>query len=193
MRQWKMFGEVGVLQLPAIRGYALLKDIKGILERIDANSIGDILMRATSSEMASVYEQVSFECTVDGLPFLDNDDFAFAYPSQMYLYIREAVAWNFGGIWDKDCVTLDHSPEFVMDQTQLLDPFFTGVMYEKLATKEQLETVYTVLDVAEMNEMLVVQANNEHRANERAKNSNSSGLPQGPRPGSIAGAMSGRT
>lgn len=194
MRHWKKVGDIGILQLPAMMGYNVLKDVRTLLNRIDAKNVGDILIGAKPEEIASLYEKVSFECTVDDLPLLGNEDFAFAYPSQVYAYIYEAVMFNFREIWEKDCLKLDHSPEFRLDETQLLDPFFAGVISEKLATFEQLETVYTVIDVAKLNEVLIAQANNEHRASDQSRNSGGSGPGtfNMPRQGSIAGALASR-
>ena len=189
MRLVKDMGQVQARQLPARRGYALLMDVRALLNRIDAKTVGDILMGAESSELDAMYENLAFECAVRGEPLLGNEDQAFEISTDMYWFIHECLRFNFDEVWDAECVQPNHTPEFTPVETKMMPPFFAGVIYEKLATHEQLDTYYTVFDIAEMNELLVVNSNNEYTANKKAEgSSNTSSSPLGGLAGAVARA-----
>ena len=188
MRKELQIGEILVRQLPAIMGYDTLTTIRDMLNRIDSTVLGDIFLKAKAEEVETLYQGVSFDCSVQGQALLGNEDLAFSYATELYHYIYRALMFNFKAIWDADCVVPNHKPEFTMDKTKLLNPFFSGVISENMASLEDLETKYTVIDVAKMNELLVVDANNQYMANKKASSSQEGSA----RPGSLASAMANR-
>ena len=76
--------------------------------------------------MENLYDALTYECTVDGLPLNGNEDKAFDIPTEFYWFIKDAVLYNFEEIWGKECAKLNHKPEFEVEQTQLMSPFFRG-------------------------------------------------------------------
>lgn len=187
MRDEQQIGRVLVRQLPAVRGYDALVGVRAMLNRIDAKAINDILMKATTEELDSLFEHISYGCTVDGEPLVGNEDAAFDSPFDFYGYLNQAVVFNFKTLWEADAVTLDHTSEITPQETKLTPPFFMGVLSEGKMSLEDLETKYTVLDVARYNELMVVQANNEHKMRKKAEGDSGSAPP-----GTIAHAMGQR-
>ena len=167
MRKTKRIGMVDIVQLPADRGYEALQSLQSILARIGAKTIPDVLAGATPEELEGFYDQLSHGCMVDGEPLSDREDDAFVTPGEIYWFIYEAAQHNFRDIWEAECAKLDHSPEFTASETKWLPPFFAGVIVEGLASWEKIETYYSLVDIARLNEGLVVRANNEHKASKQ--------------------------
>ena len=174
MRKTMQIGRVQIKQLPADQGYETLQYLQAMLNRINAKSISDVMMQATPGEIGRLYDMLVPGCTVGELPLDGNEDDAFDTTRQMYGFLYHAAHHNFQEIWEAECAKLDHSPEFTPSETKWLAPFFSGVIVERLATMEQIEAIYSVVDIAKMNEALVVQANNEHRASKQAQGNSSS-------------------
>ena len=192
MREEYKSGNILIRQVPAVKGYECMTLIRTMIERTGAQTILDLLQQAESEELEVLYDRISMGCEVEGQPLTGAEEDAFSCVSGYYLFLYQAAMFNFLPVWHSECLQLNHSPEFSPSEPKMTPPFFMNVVTEGLASWRDLETWYTVVDVAKMNEMMVAKANDEWTAQQRAEtNSGGSSSGQGtPALGSMAHALS---